>query len=828
MSLIDDVFQDIGSVLRDLRRRPGVLTGVVTILALAVGANTAVVSVLNAVALRELPVHAPSRLVVLTPTDSEGRQSRLIHHGDVSELSKLPVFDTLGLYSGGGILWIEARGATGEGAIEAVAPGFHEALGLRPFLGRFFDLTDGSGAGAANAVTVISHRFWQRYYGSDPAVIGERLLINAVPFTIVGVTPPEYRGLYIEIGVDFSVPGGVLGRQLPTNQFPTAPASPLRGVNAVGYLRPGATLEQARAAVDATWRNLRRHSSPVGLSSTEQADLRTQRIKVASLSTGFSNLGTRNRDLLNILSGAAFVLLAIAGVNLMGLLLARIAAREQEWFVHISLGATSARLARKILIEGMVWSVLGTAAGVLVAWWAAQALTLLLWDGATSLTLSVTPDLRVLLLAAVAAIAIALVISALPGWMTHRRAALPTVRAVTPATARWSKALLVVQVALTLVLLFVAGLFTSSLSRLRHLDSGVRSEGIRWTRVLPRPGGYRDINERTYYPELVRRLAAVPGVDAVALSHHFPAYFNFGSLVTEYPIARVGVVDRVEAAQGMMEFVSPGFFETIGTPPRRGRDFAWSDDLRNTPVAVVNEALSRRLFPGGNALGAHIRIGDDPARGTIEIVGVVPDATIGSYRANHQPVAFRPKAQEPRFMRSPVVVLRSRLPAAAIDRAVTTTVSSLGREYVRRMYSLEEQVDRTLNRERLMTWVSSVFGGLAALAAAVGLFSLLTHSVVRRTREFGVRMAVGASRASIMALVLRDGLTLILTGVAIGVPGAWASRRLAEAMLFGISSSDAWTLGAAILLVVSVGMAACLWPAVRASKVAPVVALRCE
>ena len=823
------IYEDTLVVVRRLKRAPGFVCAVIAILALTVGANTTAISLLNAVALRPLPVRDADRLVLLTPTDNRGVQSRLIHHRDIIELAQLPVFETLSLYSGGGILWTEARGTTGEGAIEAVTPGFHEALGLRPFLGRFFGEGERAGAGQVEAVAVISHRFWQRHYGSDPKAIGEQLLINAVPFTVIGVTPRAYGGLYIESGVDFSIPVAVLGHQLITNQYPAAtPGRPVRANHGVGHLRAGVSLEEARAAVETAWQSLRANTAPAGLSATEQTDLRQQRIKIEAVTAGISTIWTRNRDVLNTLAGATAVLLVLGCVNLAGLLLARLAARDHELFLHLSLGASGGRISRQLLIEGFVLALLGSVAGVTVAWWASSGLTLLLWEGSTALALSVTPDQRVLTLNLMMVFAIASLIAILPAWIANRRTRFITAKHVTRSTMGWSKALLVTQVALSLALLAQAALFTSSLSRLRGLDSGVRAEGIRWTRLLAQPGGYRDLNEIAYYPELLRRLSAVPGIDAVAFTHHFPAFFNFSDLVTEFPIARSGVADPSAAATGMMEYVSPGFFATIGTPLMQGRDVRWSDDATGPAVAVVNQALSARLFPGNDALGQRIRIGDDPARAAVEIIGIVPDATMGGYRAVHQPVAFRPKAQEPRFFRSPVVVFRTKLSPTQIDQAVATTVSGLGREYVRRMYSFEEQVDRTLNRERLMTWVSSVFGGLAALAAVVGLFSLLAYTVVRRTREIGVRMALGASRLAVTAMVLRDGMRLALLGVAIGIPIALAGSRLTASLLFGVSSSDAVAVGVSVILFILVSGAACLWPAVRASAIAPADALRSE
>ncbi|MDO8679080.1 MAG: ADOP family duplicated permease [Acidobacteriota bacterium] len=814
--------------IRQVTRAPGLASSVVGVLALTVGALTAILSILNAVALRPLPLRNPGQLVALSTTDERGQQARMIYHATVVEIAKQSAFETLGLYSGGGVLWAEARGVATEGGIEAVTPGFHEALGLAPVLGRFFDPTDGPAGGPAAAVTVISHRFWRRHYASDPSAIGDRLLINAVSFTIIGVMPPEYTGLYIEMGVDFSVPAAVLGRQLATNQFPSAPARPLRGLNAVGRLRQGVSLDQARTVIEAAWPTLRANAIPPGLNATELSDVRTQRIKLESLANGFSNLRTRRGDLLFALAWTTALLLAIGCVNLAGLLLARTADRRHEWAIHIALGATGGRLARQILIESWILSVVGIGAGIFIAWWASQALTNLLWESATPLMLSVTPDWRVLGWTAAASFGISALIGVLPAWSASRHTSLRPVRSVTSVTGRWAKGLLVAQVALSLVLIFTAGLFAATLARLRGLDSGVPTDNIRWTRLFAQPGGYRDLNDATYYPDLVDRLSALPGIDSVALSHHFPAFFNFGSLVAEYAIAKSGAANGAEAATGMMEFVSPKFFETVGIPVLGGRDIRWSDDLQNPAVTIVNEALSRRLFPAGDAIGQRIRIGDDPARRSVEIIGIVRDATMGGYRVSHQPVAFRPKAQEPRFFRTPVVVFRTSVEASSIDRAVADTVSRMGREYARRLYSLEEQIDIALNQERLMAWLSSAGAACAALTSSIGLFALLTHSVSRRTREIGLRMALGASRPVVLGMVLRDGLSLTLAGVAIGIPCALAAGRLTASMLFGLSSSDPTMLAAGSLLFVLVSVLACFGPALRASMVSPTSALRSE
>jgi predicted lysophospholipase L1 biosynthesis ABC-type transport system permease subunit len=278
----------------------------------------------------------------------------------------------------------------------------------------------------------------------------------------------------------------------------------------------------------------------------------------------------------------------------------------------------------------------------------------------------------------------------------------------------------------------------------------------------------------------------------------------------------------------MMEFVSRRFFETVGIPLLRGRDFSWSDDGQHSEVAIVNETLSRTLFAAADAIGQRIRIGPDPKRRAIEIVGIVRDVTMGNLRAPHLPVAFRPKMQEPQYARASVVTIRTSGDRVDIDTAVTRTVLDMGHEYVRRLSTLEEQVDASLIQERLMAALSSFFAGLAALLAFVGLYSLLAYAAARRTREIGIRMALGASRASVLRLVVREGLMVTLIGIAVGVPSALVAGRLTSTLLFGLTASDPTTATAVVSFVVLVGAAAGLTPAYRAMSVDPVAALQSE
>jgi predicted permease len=525
------------------------------------------------------------------------------------------------------------------------------------------------------------------------------------------------------------------------------------------------------------------------------------------------------------------LVLVVGCVNLSGLLLARTAARDQQLAICFALGASRRRIAQQLLIESLLLSLIAAAVTLPLQWWMTQAAGNVLWQGSAPLAQSLTPDGRVLALTGAIAIATGLVMSVLPAWTASRSRPLTGLRAdrtVAHVSGRWGKALLVAQVAISLVLLVGAGLFASSLTRLRNLDAGVRTEGVRSSRLFGVPNGYRNQNDAAYYPELVRQLSEVPGVHSVALASYFPNFFGLGNLLSTQPLARAEATDAADAADGLMENVTPRFFDTAGIRLLRGRDFTWNDDTHHPEVVIINESLSRKLFPDGEAVGQRLRIGHDPRRAGVQVVGVASDAAIGSYKLPHMPVAFRPRMQELQLARAPAMVFRVRGDSAVVDEAMKAVIIGLGHEYPRQFYSLDEQIDRSLLQERLLAGLSSFFAGLAVLLASVGLYGVLAYAVARRTREIGVKMALGASRGRVIWMVVRDGLVLTVVGVAIGIPCALGAGRLLGSFLFGVRSSDPATLIAASILFVIVGTVAALRPALRASGVDPLTALRAD
>ena len=823
---MDGFSQDLRYALRHIGRAPGFACAVVAMLALAIGANSAFFSLVNAVVLRRLPVREPGRLVVLQATDNRAQQNRPLYYAAFRELAKLPVFEQVALYSGGGLFQIETRGALNEGLIEASTPGLFETLGLQPHLGRFFTPDDSPADRSAEAVVVLSFDFWRRAFGSDPSAIGERILIAGTPAVVIGVTPPEYKGFYADGGFGFSVPLTFLIRQMGND-----PKRPVRGLNAIARLAHDASLRRARAAVDAAWPSIRVDAVPSGLSPTERSEIATQQITVASLAAGFSSLRRQYQNPLLVLQGVAAMLLAIACANLSGLLLARTAARERERAVCVAVGASRGRIVRQVLFESLIPTMAGAAVAVPIAWWTTKAAESVLWQGSAPLSRSLTPDNSVLAVTALSAVLTGLLVAALPAWIAAKRwpqGALLGARTIAGTTGRRGKALLVAQLAVSFVLLVGAGLFASSLRELRRLDPGVRTEGVRWSRLFAVPNGYRNQNDAAYYPDLVQRLSDVRGVRSVALASMFPTFFGFGNLVATQPVARAGASDPRTAADGIMENVTPRFFDTVGIPLLRGRDFSWSDDAQHPNVAIVNESLRQKLFPGGDAIGRQIGIGADPKRSAVEIVGVVGDASIGSYRLPHMPVVFRPRMQELPLARAPVMLYRTSGDPAVVDGAMQKVIGRLGHEYARRFYSLDEQVDLSLLQERLLAGLSSFFAGFAVLIAFVGLYAALAYAVTQRTREFGVRMALGAARGALVGLLLGDAMIVTLLGIAIGIPCALATGRLLAALLFGLTSWDPATIAAAAGFFTIVGLVAGLRPALRAASMDPMTALRSD
>lgn len=819
--MLDNFRTDVRHALRQVARAPGFAAAVIGTVAITVGASTTIFSLYHALVLRSLPVADPSQIVVVQPVDLKG-QSRALYHEMYLELAKLPVFEHLALYSGGGLMMNEARGNRAEGLIEAVTPGFFEALGLRPFLGRFFVERDFVDIEAPSVV--LSHAMWQRLFAGDAAAIGERVSINAHPMTVIGVTPPSFKGFYIDGGFGFSVPLSVLNRHLGTN-----PNRPLRGLQAIGRLRAGVSTVEAQAAVAASWQFLRTTAVPAQLPVTEVRDIASSNLKVESLAGGFSSLRTRFQGPLGLLLAATVVLLAIGCVNLSGLMLARTAAREHQFAVLLALGAPRLRFAQQALTEAVVLSLLGTALSLPLVWWGTRVLTDTIWTARNPIALDTAPDLRVLLVTAIAAILTGMLMAALPAARAARQRSLglQSQRAVASSLGLWGPGLLVVQIALSLVLLVGAGLFARSLWNLRQMDTGFQHSDARWSRLFGLPGAERPKNLVAHYSSLMRQIEQLPQVQSAAMSSLFPTYFNASQFLTRHAVAPIDSSTAGSTADALMEIVTPRFFETAGIPRRQGRDFSWADAPGAPPVAIISESLSRQLFTDASPVGAHIRVGTEERHASIEVIGVASDASVGDLRDPHVPVVYLSRMQESMPL-APVLLFRPAADVASAEDAIQEVIASNRYDYGRGWYSIAQNADSTLVEERVLASLSAFLAAIALLLAFVGVHGLLAFSLTQRTRELGIRMALGATPWRLRRMVLREALIVAVVGVAIGLGLAGAATRLAASLLFGVATVDPVIMLAAAVLFVAVSLSAGARPANRAASLDPADTLRSE
>lgn len=817
----DLVFSDFRHALRNLSRAPGFSLAVVATLGLGVGATAALFCLFNAVTLRMLPVRDPSRLAAVSRLNAQS-QVRWIPVTTVAEFERQQhIFTHVCGYAGGAVFTATANKAVSAATVEFVTGRYHEVLDVRPALGRLLSPADAPLTGAPNPVAVLGYRFWERTFNSDPHALGGTLEVESVPFTIVGVAA-RGAGVQTDVAADIALPLAFLDRLYGDEPNP---AKTPQANYIIGRLRDNLTPEQARAELQRVWPAVQAESIPAGMGPAEQVEFKSARAQFEPLATGFSFLRTRYAIPLRLLVALTAAMLALACLNLSGLFLARAAARESEMLVRLMLGAGRNHLVRQAFSEIVVLTLLGSALAMPLAWWTAQTIARVMWNGVMPMTLDVTPDLRVLGLMAGMVVMTTVSIGALPAWMISRSPALMPqgTRSVVAVRSRSRRVLVVAQVALSLALLFAAGLLTRSLSNLRAIDPGFDPRRVLTAKLIAQPGGYRDINESIYYPELVARLAALPGVQSVSLSHLFPTIVNTAAVLK--PVARpdAGGTPSVRAA---VDVVSPAFFRTVGIRREKGRAFSWDDDAKHPPVAVVNSSLASRLFPDGGAVGARIRVGTSPQ--SLQIVGVVGDACLGDLRASHVPTVFRPSLQQAAYVRSPAVEIRTAGDPTVLGSAVRRTVTALGREYVLTIRTLEEQIDGSIARERVAASLSSFLGGLAALLAGVGTFGLLAHTVARRRREIGVRMALGATRRTVVRSLVHESLALTTVGLAIGIPLAVAAGRLTRTLLVAVGHLDFVALASAAILLITVGVLASVIPAVRAANVDPATALRNE
>ena len=822
------LLQDVRLAARGFRKTPGFTAVAVLTLTLSIGAVSAVFSLINAVLLRSLPVPRPDRLVEVATERPSGAR------GDAS----FPMFEEIArrqnMFSavigswGDGVLNVETNGVLVRGDIWAVTGNFFAELGAKPHAGRLLTDEDvGRSRHAPAMVAVLGYGLWQREWAGDPAAIGRTVAVEGVPFTIVGVAPRGFTALSIETEPDVTIPltaeplvtGGTLDRLNTGRSF---------WVGFTGRLREGVTLEAARGALVAMWPDVQRATIPSDYAGRQRDEFLAIRLAVNSAARGHATyLRSRFTRPLYVVLAVAGVVLLIACINLASLMLSRTAARTQEMAVRTALGASRWRIARQLLTEGLLLSGAGAAGGLAFASWCSRAITRVMTSGyLVPVVLDVSPDPRVLAFTSTIAVCGGALFSFVPVWHAARhdaaRALQQSGRSST-RTGRTGPALIATQVALSLVLLAAAGLLVRSLQELRAIDLGFRRGGILLGTLFPRPDGSKDLVPDRYYPELIRRVAELPGVQTATLSRMRPG----GGFDWTQPVTTASDTSD-DGVVSQFAVVAPSFFDAVGIRLLTGRDVAWTDRAPARRVAIVSRSLADRLFAGADATGRRIRVGADPGRSDLLVVGIVSDARLYDPHNPSRFAVYVPLLQESDVARSGELVVASSLGAAALAGPVRTAVQSMGRNTIAGLRPIQAVVDRAVVHDRVTGWLAGFFGALALLLAAIGLFGLMSYAVTHRRKELGIRLALGAEPRRILAAVVRDGVAItgigLFAGSLIAIPGL----RVMRSLVFGVTVHDPIALAAAPLLLLLVAVGACLGPAIRASRLDPIASLRDE
>ena len=706
---------------------------------------------------------------------------------------------------------VELHGELFQATLRSVTANYFSVLGATPLLGRLLVPDDKETA----PVAIISYEFWQRRFGGAADVVGKEISIEGQSYTIIGVTRKWFTGMTVGQGPDVTTP-------MKSNDNRA-----MLWVFITGRLKDSVTVEQARAQLQSFWPEVLRATASTNTPGLRRDLFFSMGLDVSPTATGVNQaLRSQFTRPLYVLMGIVGLILLVACVNLASLLLARASARSHEMSVRVALGATRWTLARQVLTESLALSACGALLGLAFAYWGSRLLVALMTEGhPTSVIFDLRPDWRVLSLTASVAILTGILFGLAPAWRCSREDPVSvlqqTSRGLSGATGMLGRALIITQVALSLVLLLGAGLLVRSFRKLCSANLGFEKESVLELDLTPRPGAYQNLEVKSYHQQLIERLSTLPGVESLGFSNISvgwqEGWLEMVSRTTEAPTLSAGLVAHAAS-------VTPGFFHTLGIGLVRGRDFDWTDDGDHPRVAILSKSLATRLFPSGNALGQRIRFEFMPEFQDLEVVGVAGNARLLDLHHPDPAVIYLPSGQG----RWGFLFVRSRRAPERLARAVENEINSFGRDYSLGAKTIDDEVSQALVEDRAIAMLSSFFGGLALLLASIGLYGLMSYSVSRRTREIGIRVALGARQTTVIWLVLREALALVLLGVAVGIPSALAANRLIASMLFGISPGDLSTIATVSLLLLASALFAAYVPARRATKVDPMVALRYE
>src|SRR5262245_55855712 len=817
---MNTLLQDLRYGARVLWNRPG-FTAVITLtLALGVGANTAIFSVVDRLLVRMLPVNEPERLVNLIGRDEKGNNDTSFSYPIYKDYrDQNDVFDGLLAYSENAMNLIE--GGQPERIMGALVSGnYFDALGVTPALGRSF-LPEEDRTPGTHPVAVVSYGLWRRRFGADPKLVGRTITLNTYGFTVIGVAPPEFRGVRRGLSPDVYVPMQMIAQAWPSRKPDDLNNRNFSWLNLMGRLNPGVTREQAQASMSAL-------SSRISQAHPNTWPI----IALEDGSQGETGEITDLRTPLKLLMATVALVLLIACVNVANLLLARAASRSREMAVRLAVGASRYRLIRQLLTESLLLSLTGGLFGLLIAIWLTDVLAAYSppTGGSAPPILDARLDWRVFAFTTILSILTGLLFGLVPAWRSSKPNLTVALKvesgAAGAARTRGRGALVSAQIALSLVVLVCAGLCVRSLFALQRIDAGFETAKVLVMGLNLSLNGYKEEQGRQFYANLLERASALPGVEAASLARIVP-------LTRSGMRMSVGIEGYTPADDKPinfdMNFVGPRYCATMKLPLVAGREFTANDNAGAALVVIINEAAARTYWPNQNPLGKHLMIGgpgqDKPD--PVEIIGVVGASRYRSLTEAFRPMMLLPAAQH--YTSDLSLHLRSTGDPASLIESARRELRALDPQLpATRARTLEEQRSNSLYSERVTALLLSAFGGLALLMAALGIYGVMSYAVTQRTREIGVRMALGARASDVLRLMLWQGGWLIVSGMALGLAGAFAATRLIRSFLFQVSATDPLTFALAAALLGLVALLACCIPARRAIKVDPIVALRVE
>ena len=850
---MNQLLHDLRFALRQLQKAPGFTLTVVITLALGIGANTAIFTLVQGILLRSLPVSDPSRLYRIGDTDDccvEGG----IPSGDNGDFSifstdlyqylrdNTPEFEQLAAVQAGQWSWAVRRGNALPKSLhgEFVSGNYFSTLGLSALAGRVFSDNDDTPSAAPS--TVLSYKAWQGEYSGDPSIVGSTIYIQAKPFTVIGIAPPGFFGDRVsDSPPDFWIP-------IQTEPYIRGDGSILHHAEAhwlypLGRVRAGTDIGALQTKVTVLLRQWL-WTRPMLTSNGGSTIIPKQHVVLARAGGGIQNLQQETGKGLKMLMILSSVVLLIACANIANLMLARTTARRSEIAVRVALGAARSRIMRQIFTESVLLSCLGGLAGLGVAYAGSRTILALAFPDARNLPIDASPSLSVLGFAFLVSLVTGVLFGSAPAWLSSHAQPAEVLRGVNRSVRDRSslpqKILVVLQAALSLVLLAGAVLMVKSLTNLEQQKFGIATTNRYVVHFDPAGAGYTADRLPPLYREMEDRFSALPGVSSIGMAMYSPLEGdNWGECVIQqgHPAPHPG-----DKCGSTWDRVSNGFLDAVGVSIVRGRGFTKQDTATSPQVVIVNQTFVKRFFPNQEPIGQHFGIDLVQYSGSWEIVGVFADFKMNNPRDEIRPVYLRPLVQQFTGYKEPMMtstetqsmfmnamVLNFTTPQPNVDALVRHTFAGIDPNLtVMDLRSLEAQVAGNFNQERLVAQLTSLFGILALILASVGLYGVMSYFVVRRTSEIGIRMALGATRSSVISLVLRGALWQILMGLALGIPAALYAGHLMASMLYGVGGYDPLALAGATVVLALCATVAGIIPARRAASIEPMTALRTE